>query len=105
MDCAVSQDYSNISGDAQPVFTDTLSSFPWRRKWQPTLVLLPRKSHGRRSLAGYSPWGSKESDMTERLHFCFTFIWFWQREGSPGKCVSMRDLLFKEEGMRRVLCR
>ena len=38
MDCAVLQDYSNISGDAQPVFTDTLSSFPWRRKWQHTLV-------------------------------------------------------------------
>ena len=90
MDCAVSQDYSNIGDDAQPVFTDILSSFPWRRKWQPTLVLLPRKSHGRRSLAGYSPWGSKESDMTEQLHFCFTFIWFWQREGSPGKCVFER---------------
>ena len=65
MDCAVSQDYSNISGDAQPVFTDTLSSFPWRRKWQPTPVLLPGKSHGWRSLAGYSPRGIKESDLTE----------------------------------------
>ena len=31
-------------------------------------VLLPRKSHGRRSLVGYSPWGRKESDMTEQLH-------------------------------------
>ena len=29
----------------------------WRRKWQPTAVLLPRESHGQRSLAGYSPWG------------------------------------------------
>ena len=36
---------------------------------QPTPVLLPGKSHGWRSLAGYSPWGRKESDMTERLHF------------------------------------
>ena len=34
----------------------------------PTPVLLPGKSHGRRSLAGYSPWGCKESDTTERLH-------------------------------------
>ena len=42
---------------------------PWRRKWQPTPVLLPGKSHGRRSLVGYSPCGSKESDMTEQLHF------------------------------------
>ena len=40
---------------------------PWRRKWQPTLVCLPRKSHGQRSLVGYSPWGRKESDMTEHL--------------------------------------
>ena len=43
----------------------------WRRKWQPTPVLLPGKSHGQRSLVGYSPWGHKESDMTERLHFHF----------------------------------
>ena len=40
-----------------------------RRKWQPTPVLLPGKSHGRRSLVGYSPGGPKESDTTERLHF------------------------------------
>ena len=41
----------------------------WRRKWQPTPVFLPGKSHGQRSLGGYSPWGRKESDTTERLHF------------------------------------
>ena len=41
---------------------------PWRRKWQSTLVLLSGKSHGQRSLLGYSPWGHKESDTTERLH-------------------------------------
>ena len=40
----------------------------WRRKWQPTPVLLPRKFHGWRSLVGYSPWGHKESDTTEWLH-------------------------------------
>ena len=32
---------------------------PWRRKWQPTPIFLPGKSHGQRSLAGYSPWGCK----------------------------------------------
>ena len=42
------------------------------RKWQPTLAFLPGESHGRRSLAGYSPWSHKESDMTERLHFHFS---------------------------------
>ena len=40
-----------------------------RRKWQPTPVLLPGKSHGQRSLVGYSLWGHKESDTTEWLHF------------------------------------
>ena len=38
------------------------------RKWQSTPVLLPGKSHGQRSLVGYSPWGRKELDTTERLH-------------------------------------
>ena len=40
---------------------------PWRRAWQPTPVFLPGKSHGQRSLEDYSPWGCKESDMTEQL--------------------------------------
>ena len=37
----------------------------WRKKWQPTPVLLPGKSHEQRSKVGYSPWGHKESNMTE----------------------------------------
>ena len=40
---------------------------PWRRKWQPTPVLLPGKSHGERSMAGYSPWGYKELDRLKQL--------------------------------------
>ena len=43
----------------------------WRRKWQPTPVLLPGKSHGWRSMVGYCPWGRKESDTIEWLHFHF----------------------------------
>ena len=39
----------------------------WRRKWQPTPAFLPGESHGKRSLAGYNPWGCKESDTTEGL--------------------------------------
>ena len=39
------------------------------KKMEPTPVPLPGKSHGWRSLVGYSPWGRKESDTTERLHF------------------------------------
>ena len=43
---------------------------PWKREWLPTPVFLPEEFHGHRSLAGYSPWGSKESDMTEQLSIC-----------------------------------
>ena len=38
---------------------------PWRREWLPTPVFLSGESHRQRSLMGYSPWGHKESDMTE----------------------------------------
>ena len=41
----------------------------WRRKWQPTPVLLPGESHGERSLVGYSQWSRKELDTSEQLHF------------------------------------
>ena len=41
---------------------------PWRRKWQLSPEFSPRESHGQRSLAGYSPWGRKEPDMTEQLN-------------------------------------
>ena len=44
-----------------------LGRFPWRREWLPTPVFLPGKSHGQRSLVGYSSRGHKESDMTEQL--------------------------------------
>ena len=44
-----------------------LGRSPGRKAWQPTPVFLPGESHGWRSLAGDSPWGHKESDMTERL--------------------------------------
>ena len=45
-------------------FNPWVRKTPWRRKWQPTPVFLPGKSHGQRSLAGYSAWCHKESDMT-----------------------------------------
>ena len=48
-------------------FDPWVGKIPWGREWQPTSVFLPGKFHGQRSLAGYSPWGHKESDMTEQL--------------------------------------
>ena len=45
-------------------FNPWVRKIPWRRKCHCTLVFLPGKSHGQKSLAGYSPWCRKESDMT-----------------------------------------
>ena len=75
----------------------------WRRKWQPTPVLLPGKSHGQRSLIGYHPWGHEESDITERPHFTLHFnalekemathssvlAWRIPGTGEPGGLPSM----------------
>ena len=44
-----------------------VGKIPWRRKWLPTPVFWPGEFHGQRGLAGYSPWGHKESDMTEKF--------------------------------------
>ena len=51
-----------------------VKKIPWHGKWLPTPVVLTRESQGQRSLVGYSPWGRKELDMTERLR-CSIFHW------------------------------
>ena len=56
---------------------------PQRGQWHPTPVLLPGKSHGRRSLVGCSPWGGEESDTTERLHFHFSLSCIGEGNGNP----------------------
>ena len=48
-------------------FDPWVRKIPWRRKWQPIPIFLLGESHGQRSLAGYSPWGLKESNRTEQL--------------------------------------
>ena len=59
------------AGDAgRQRFDHCIRKIPWRRKWLPTAVLLPGRSHGQRSPAGYSPWGCKELDMTVCTHVC-----------------------------------
>ena len=57
-----------------PGFNPWVRKIPWRRKWQPTPVFLPGKSHGQRSLVGYHPWGYKELDTVKQLHFTWTFV-------------------------------
>ena len=63
----------------------------WRRKWQPTPVFLPGESHGRRSLVGCSPWGLKESDTAERLHFHFSFACIGEGNGNPLQCSCLEN--------------
>ena len=54
-------------------FNPWVRKIPWRRKWQPSPIFLPGKSHGQRSLAVYSPWGLKESD-TKRLSMYWLLV-------------------------------
>ena len=63
----------------------------WRRQWHPTPVLLPGKSHGRRSLVGCSLWGREESDTTERLHFHFSLFMHWRRKWQPTSVSCMEN--------------
>ena len=63
----------------------------WRRQWHPTPVLLPGKSHGRRSLVGCSPWGLTESDTTERLHFHFPLWCIGKGNGNPLQCSCLEN--------------
>ena len=61
------------------------------RQRHPTPVLLPGKSHGQRSLVGCSPWGRKESDMTERLHFHFSLSCIGEGNGNPLQCSCLEN--------------
>ena len=60
-------------------------------QWHPTPVLLPGKSFGQRSLVGCSPWGLKESDTTERLHFDFSLSPTGEGNGNPLQCSCLED--------------
>ena len=62
-----------------------------RRQWHLTPVLLPGKSHGRRSLVGCSPWGRQELDTTERLHFPFSLSCTGEGNGNPLQCSCLEN--------------
>ena len=63
----------------------------WRRQWHPTPVLLPGKSLGWKSLVGCSPWGRKELDTTEWLHFHFSFSCIGEGNGNPLQCSCLEN--------------
>ena len=59
--------------------------------WWPTPVLLSGKSHGGRSLVGYSSWCHKESDRTEWLHFHFSLSCIGEGNGNPLQCSCLEN--------------
>ena len=75
----------------RPGFDFWVGKIPWRRKWQPTPVFLPGKFHGQRSLAGYSSWGCKESDMTEHacLHGRGSTFWLFLGQYLWYECLEL----------------
>ena len=62
-----------------------------RRQWHPTPVLLPGKSHGRRTLVGCGPWGRQESDTTERLHFHLSLSYIGEGNNNPLQYSCMEN--------------
>ena len=62
-----------------------------KSQWHPTPVLLPGKSHGRRSLEGCSPWSRWGSDMTEWLHFHFSLSCIGEGNGKPLQCSCLEN--------------
>ena len=74
----------------------------WRRQWHPTLVLLPGKSHERRSLVGCSPRGRWESDTTEWFYFDFSLLCIGEGNGNPLQCSCLENPRDGEAGWAAV---
>ena len=70
-------------------FHPWVGKIPWRRKWQPIPVFLPGEFHGQRSLAGYNPWGHRESDKAE-----------WQRTHTHTWILQLRMVRTFRAGLR-----
>ena len=80
-----------VASNRIPIFLTESREIDWRRQWHPTPVLLPGKSHGRRSLVGRSPWGRRGSDTTERLHFPFSLSCIGEGHGNPFQCSRLEN--------------
>ena len=78
----VSSSVAARSSISKPGFPDDLPE-----NWEPLDIL----SHGRRSLVGYSPWGCKESDTIERLHFHFSLSCTGEGNGNPLRCSLLEN--------------
>ena len=84
----VGHDWSDLAAAAAAAAATYIHQ---RRQWHPTPVLLPGKSHGWKSLVGYSPWGLEESDMTEWLHFHFSLSCTGEGTGNALQCSCLEN--------------
>ena len=86
-------------------FCPWIKKVPWRREWQPTPISLLGESHGQRSLAGYSPWGCKELDMSEATQHMYIRIscLFCTRHCSSKSFTNMNSFDPRMNPMRQVL--
>ena len=78
-------------GEQGCLFATDLARIIQRRQCHPTPVPLPGKSHGWRSLVGYSPWGRTESDTTEGLHFHFSLSCIGDGNGNSLQCSCLEN--------------
>ena len=79
------------NGNSDRLHFPGLQNHHGRRQWQPTPVLLPGKSHGRRSLVDCTPWGREESDTTKLLHFHFSLSCIGEGSGNPLQCSCLEN--------------
>ena len=85
-------DHKNVKNETMIVLIVTWPELNVpRRRWRPTPVLSPGKSHGQRSLVGCSPWGREESDTTEWLPFHFSVSWIEEGNGNPLQCSCLEN--------------
>ena len=89
----LTKDLLHSFSEVQSALLSTLNSSHgiWRLAAATTPVLLPGKSHGRRSLVGCSPWGCEEVDPTEWLHFHFSLSCIGEGNGNPLQCSCQEN--------------
>ena len=79
----VAQLVKNLPAVQETGFDPQVRKIAWRRKWQPTPVLLPGEFHGQRGRIGCSPWNCKESDTTVQLTLTFMRV---------GRAVGIQEI-------------
>ena len=82
---------SSSTLNSTPFLKCILLALIGRRRWHPTPALLPGKSHGQKSLVGYSPWGRGELDTTERPYFHFSFLCIGEGNDNPLQCSCLEN--------------